>query len=159
MCDYSLQFATSRPARVGDRLMTSTFPNTLTRGLTAAGEPKAAVCLKDGTEVAFEADVKYERAFSLMPSRTVKERVARFCRINKDRPNQHHDALEFPSGRVVLITRLREGQRLRVLQLPASPLDGIEPDTSNHRSPTRCMVREYVIADVPLIRASAAPAC
>ncbi len=127
MCDYSLRFAASRPARVGDRLVTAAFPNTLTRGLTAAGEQKAAVCLKDGTEVAFEADVKYESAFSLLPGRTIKERVARFRQINKDQPNQHHDALEFPSGRVVLITCLREGQRLRVLQLPALPRDAIEP--------------------------------
>ena len=32
----------------------------------------------------------------------------------------HHDALEFPDGQVVLLTRLCEGQRATVLQLPAS---------------------------------------
>ena len=32
----------------------------------------------------------------------------------------HHDALEFPDGRMVLVTRLVEGQRATVLQLPAS---------------------------------------
>jgi hypothetical protein len=31
----------------------------------------------------------------------------------------HHDALEFPDGQVVLLTRLCEGQRATVLQLPA----------------------------------------
>ena len=30
----------------------------------------------------------------------------------------HHDALEFPDGQVVLLTRLCEGQRAMVLQLP-----------------------------------------
>jgi hypothetical protein len=30
----------------------------------------------------------------------------------------HHDALEFPDGQVVLVTRLCEGQRATVLQLP-----------------------------------------
>jgi hypothetical protein len=134
MCDYSLQLAASRPARIGERLVTSTFPNTLTRGLSAIGEPRVAVCLLAGTEVAFETDVKYERAFSLLPYRTVKERVARFCQIQKDRPNTHHDALEFPSGRLVLVTRLREGQRLSVLQLPALPLEGIKPDEHRHPS-------------------------
>jgi hypothetical protein len=134
MCDYSLQLVASRPARIGDRLVTSTFPNTLTRGLSAVGELKVAVCLLAGTEVAFETDVKYERAFSLLPYRTLKERVARFCQIQKDRPNTHHDALEFPNGRLVLVTRLREGQRLSVLQLPALPLEGIKPD--EHRYPT-----------------------
>ena len=31
----------------------------------------------------------------------------------------HHDVLEFPDGQVVLLTRLIEGQRATVLQLPA----------------------------------------
>jgi hypothetical protein len=31
----------------------------------------------------------------------------------------HHDALEFPDGQVVLVTRLCEGQHATVLQLPA----------------------------------------
>ena len=33
----------------------------------------------------------------------------------------HHDALEFPDGQIVLLTRLSEGQHATVLQLPASP--------------------------------------
>jgi hypothetical protein len=32
----------------------------------------------------------------------------------------HHDALEFPDGQVVLLSRLCEGQRATVLQLPAA---------------------------------------
>src|SRR2546427_3401917 len=32
----------------------------------------------------------------------------------------HHDALEFPDGQIVLLTRLCEGQRATVLQLPAA---------------------------------------
>lgn len=32
----------------------------------------------------------------------------------------HHDALEFPDGQVVLLTRLCEGQPATVLQLPAA---------------------------------------
>ena len=31
----------------------------------------------------------------------------------------HHDALEFPDGQVVLLTRLCDGQRTTVLQMPA----------------------------------------
>jgi hypothetical protein len=45
--------------------------------------------------------------------------VARFRRIDKDQPNVHHDALEFPSADIVLVHRLCLGQRLTVLQLPA----------------------------------------
>jgi hypothetical protein len=128
MCDYSLHLVASRPAKVGDKLVTTTFTSSLTRGLSAVGEPRIAVCLLAGTEVAFETDVKYNRAFSLLPNRTLKERVARFRQVHKNRPDIHHDALEFPSGRIVLITRLREGQRLTVLQLPALPLTGIKTD-------------------------------
>jgi len=35
--------------------------------------------------------------------------------------NMHHDALEFPDGGTVLVTRLCAGQHATVLQLPASP--------------------------------------
>jgi hypothetical protein len=36
-----------------------------------------------------------------------------------DKPQMHHDALEFPNGEFVLLTRLCEGQHATVLQLPA----------------------------------------
>ena len=36
-------------------------------------------------------------------------------------PAAHHDALEFPDGRTVLLTHLCEGQTATVLQLPAQP--------------------------------------
>ena len=36
-----------------------------------------------------------------------------------DDPLSHHDALEFPDGQIMLLTRLCEGQRATVLQLPA----------------------------------------
>jgi hypothetical protein len=37
-----------------------------------------------------------------------------------DQPCVHHDALEFPDGKIVLVTRLREGQQATVLQMPAA---------------------------------------
>ena len=46
--------------------------------------------------------------------------VARFRQINLKDPHAHHDALEFPNGRVVLLTRLRPGQYATVIQLPAA---------------------------------------
>jgi hypothetical protein len=49
------------------------------------------------------------------------KKVARFRRINVGKPNVHHDALEFPDGETVLLTRLCKGQHATVLQLPASP--------------------------------------
>ena len=53
MCDYSLHGVSSRPAKVGDKLVTTQFWNTSTRGFSAADEPRVAVCLLPGTEVAF----------------------------------------------------------------------------------------------------------
>jgi len=124
MCDYSLDLVASRPAKVGDKLVTTKFQHSMTRGFAAIGEPNVAVCLLPGTEVAFEKEVQYERFFVLFPSMkhgNPKQKVARFRQINVGRPMVHHDALEFPDGETVLLTRLREGQRATVLQLPACP--------------------------------------
>ena len=125
MCDYSLQFVASRPAMVGDKLVSTKFSNAITGGFAAVGEPNVAVCLLPGTEVAFEKEVEYEHALgflpSLKPGRKLGEKVARFRQVKKDQPHVHHDALEFPDGQIVLLTRLCEGQRATVLQLPAAP--------------------------------------
>jgi hypothetical protein len=121
MCDYSLHLVASRPARVGDRLVTTEFGRTITRGFAAVGEPDVAVCLLPGTELAFEGPVEYERALSLFGRSRVEHRVARFRQMNMDDPHVHHDALEFPGGQIVMLTRLIPGQRASVLQLPASP--------------------------------------
>jgi hypothetical protein len=124
MCDYSLDLVASRPAKVGDELVTTKFKNSITRGFAAIGEPNVAVCLLPGTEVAFEKEVKYERFFVLFPSLkfgTLGKKVAQFRQINIGKPGVHHDALEFPDGEFVLLTRLCEGQHATVLQLPASP--------------------------------------
>ena len=43
MCDYSLDFVASRPARVGDKLVSTGFRNSVTRGFAAIGEPNVAV--------------------------------------------------------------------------------------------------------------------
>lgn len=121
MCDYSLHHVASRPAKVGDKLVSTRFDNSLTKGFCAIGEPNVAVCLLPGTEIAFEREVEYEAPFPLLPSRRIGGSVARFRQIDTDHPSVHHDALEFPNGQVVLLTRLVPGQRASVLQLPADP--------------------------------------
>ena len=63
MCDYSLHNIASRPARVGDKLTTTTFRHTCTRGFAAVGEPDVAVCLSPGTEIAFEDNVRCDGRF------------------------------------------------------------------------------------------------
>jgi hypothetical protein len=61
MCDYSLHAVASRPAKVGETLVTTSFYGTSTRGFAAKQEPGVAVCLLPGTELAFEHDVRYNR--------------------------------------------------------------------------------------------------
>jgi hypothetical protein len=120
MCDYSLHHVATRPAKVEDKLVTTKFGNSITRGFAAVGEPNVAVCLLPGTEIAFERNVECEPVLGILPTRKIGQSVARFRQINMDQPSVHHDALEFPDGQIVLLTRLCEGQRASVLQLPAS---------------------------------------
>jgi hypothetical protein len=126
MCDYSLQYVASRPAKVGDKLVSTKFSNSITGGFAAVGEPNVAVCLLPGTEVAFEKEIECEHALGLFglfgnwkPGKKFGEKVARFRQVNKEQPHVHHDALEFPDGTIVLLTRLSPGQQATVLQLPA----------------------------------------
>jgi hypothetical protein len=132
MCDYSLHNVASRPAKVGDKLVSTKFDNCFTRGFAAVGEPNVAVCLLPGTEVAFEKEVEYDR--SVFPIVQLGEKVARFRQVNKEKPNVHHDALEFPDGKVVLLTRLCEGQHATVLQLPVAPRAAEETEEQKRAS-------------------------
>ena len=84
MCDYSLEHVASRPARVEDKLVTTNFHNSITRGFAAVGEPHVAVCLRPGTELAFEHNVECEPAFGLLPNKKIGHSVARFRQINQD---------------------------------------------------------------------------
>jgi hypothetical protein len=121
MCDYSLHDVASRPAKVDDKLVTTKFRNSITSGFAAVGEPNVAVCLLPGTEIAFDRNVECKRSFDIgiLPSKKVGQRLARFRQVDLENAATHHDALEFPDGQVVLLTRLCEGQRATVLQLPA----------------------------------------
>jgi hypothetical protein len=129
MCDYSLQTVKSRPAKVGDKLTTRDF-GTCTRGFAAAEDAAVAVCVLPGTELAFSnaVTVKDPRFFVGWKVERLDYATAIFRQVNKSEPFKHHDALEFPNGRIVLLTRLSEGQEATVLQLPARPTTAVEAD-------------------------------
>lgn len=118
MCDYSLHAVKSRPAEVGETLITTNFRGTSTRGFASECDPTVAVCLLPGTELAFAEPVKYDNRW--IWTRTVNSRVGKFGKIDPLVPERHHDAIEFPDGSYVLVTQLCEGQRATVLQLPAT---------------------------------------
>jgi hypothetical protein len=112
---------------VGDKLVSSSFLTSCTRGFAAVGEPNVAVCLLPGTELAFEESLKCESAYGFS-YRRLPHKVARFRQVNQDQPNVHHDALELPDGEIVLVTKLTGGQHATVLQMPASPRQIIAPE-------------------------------
>ena len=120
MCDYSLLHVQSRAAQVGDKLISTSFQNTISRGFAAAGDLNTAVCLLPGTEIAFDREVEHENHLGSAIVRQSAS-VARFRQIDTQNPYVHHDALEFPDGTIVLLTRLLQGQCATVLQLPAAP--------------------------------------
>ena len=129
MCDYSLQNVRSRPAQVGDKLTTRDF-GTATRGFAAAEDAGVAVCVLPGTELAFASPVTLTdyRFVVGWKVEILPHATAIFRQLNKHEPMKHHDALEFPDGRIVLLTKLSEGQEATVLQLPALPKTAAEVD-------------------------------
>ena len=65
---------------------------------------------------------KCEASFGvgILPNKKIGQRLERASgQVNMDNSVAHHDALEFPDGQVVLVTRLCAGQRATVMQLPA----------------------------------------
>jgi hypothetical protein len=141
MCDYSLHAVASRPAQVGETLITTTFRGTSTRGFASEAEPEVAVCMLPGTELAFAGNVKFYRKW--IWTTVSKFRVGKMGAMDLHVPHRHHDALEFPDGSSVLVTLLAEGQRATVLQLPAKPRS-VEP-----RQDTPATVRRPVWPPIP----------
>lgn len=152
MCDYSLHNVASVPAKVGDKLVTTNFGYSSTRGFASESRTDVVVCILPGAELAFEKDVEVDRALGLLPTKKIPHRVARFRQINMDRPHAHHDALEFPDGTVVLLTTLALGQKASVLQLPAQAKPEGAEAPAEHAQPTA------TVAPAPAAPAEEAPA-
>jgi hypothetical protein len=120
MCDYSLEALKSRDAKVGDRLVLSRFPHTSTQGFSCGDDWRCAVCLKPGTELAFDDRVRTHWAFDFFARwRKKKPMTAIFRKINVEEPFTHHDALELATGETRMLNELAVGQTATVLQLPA----------------------------------------
>jgi hypothetical protein len=81
-----------------------------------------AVCVLPGTELSFAEEVQcLPTGLIAWQDKIIEHKTAIFRQINKDKVVAHHDALEFPDGRIVLLTTLCGGQQATVLQLPAEP--------------------------------------
>src|SRR6516162_8310354 len=116
MCDYSLHNVATRPARIEDKLVTTKFSNSITRGFAAIGEPHVAVCLLPGTEIAFDENVECEPMFGIgiLPNKKIGQRLACFRQINMPDATIPYGCLEFPGRQGGVVTGLCEGQRAMV---------------------------------------------
>ena len=127
MCDFSLQSVRSRPAKVGDKLVTRDLG--AERLLRRRESRTRGVCEMPGTELAFAGEVACLPTGLLgWKTKTISHRTAIFRQVNKEKSAAHHDAIEFPDGRTVMLTHLCEGQAATVLQLPAQPATAAEAD-------------------------------
>jgi hypothetical protein len=118
MCDYSLHAVKTRPANVNDKLTIRMF-GWSTRGFAASEDRDVAVCLSPGTELSFAEEVRKIHSWPWSPP-TMRHKAAIFRKVNKHNPTAHHDALEFPDGRIILVTFLELGQKATVLLLPVA---------------------------------------
>jgi hypothetical protein len=116
MCDYSLENVASRAASKGEKLVSTRFPNAMTKGFAGVNDRTVAVCLRPGTELAFDRTVEFEK--NCIETRRTKVKVATFRQVDLENRHTHHDALEFSDGQIVRLASLIPGQVATVLQLP-----------------------------------------
>lgn len=140
MCDYSLMAVPNRLAQEGEDLVAHRFPTgslglasplDLKRGQEPAPavrrsfwcvmkeffnpprtEPVPAVCIPPGARLQLQdIPVRLQHDFSVGPEEEVT-----FTQISAS-VNSYRDAVRFTNGREVRLQELREGQRVRVLDL------------------------------------------
>jgi hypothetical protein len=74
-----------------------------------------------GTELAFDRPIDANSCLD-------RYQTAIFRQVNQAVPHMHHDALELPNGKIVMLTSLAEGQAATVLQLPAASKTNAEEE-------------------------------
>jgi len=140
MCDYSLMAVPNRLAAEQEDLVAFRFPTgslglaspadvkracyparSRNRGIWAAvknffippvNRPVAAVCIPPGARLLLrDIPERLQREFGLGPVEDVT-----FTQISAA-PNTYRDAVRFSNGRQIRLQELREGQRVRVLDL------------------------------------------
>ena len=143
MCDYSLMAVPNRLAQEGEDLVAHRFPTgslglaspaDLTRAAQPAiearrgfwstvraffnpprTEPVPAVCIPPGARLHLQdIPARLQHDFCVGPEEDVT-----FTQISAA-VNSYRDAVRFPNGREVRLQELREGQRVRVLDLSAA---------------------------------------
>ena len=154
MCDYSLMAVPNRLAREQEELVAYRFPAGSTglttpeelrritacrqesRGIWAAirgfldpgnTDPACAVCIPPGARL-WLADIppRMQAELGVGP-----DEVVTFTQISAA-VNSYRDAVRFRNGRVIRLQELREGQRMKVLDLSGA-VEGFEPAAEEPR--------------------------
>ena len=135
MCDYSLHAVATRPAEVGETLITTTFRGTATRGFASESDPERRGLHASGHRTRLRRECPLRQPLDLDAGNRFPGRQVR--RVDRHIPDRHHDAIEFPDGSHVLVTLLCEGQRATVLQLPvvAQPAERPRPVSEPRATP------------------------
>src|SRR2546430_17421926 len=101
MCDFSLEVYGSRPAREGEKYVTSRFPSGAV-GLAAFGETSVPVCVQCDTQLMLEA-IPMDLQISLGVS---SREAVTFVRLER---GTFHDGVKFMNGKEITFPRLRPG--------------------------------------------------
>jgi hypothetical protein len=109
MCDYSLEMYGSRPAREGEKYVTTRFPSG-TIGLAALGDRSTPVCVQCDTKLMLEEVPK-----SLQDRLGVTSRAeATFVRLER---GPYFDGVKFSNGSEVSLQQLDVGVIVAVTML------------------------------------------
>ena len=115
MCDYSLEVYGSRPAREGERYVTTRFPSG-TIGLASLANAKTAVCLNCDTALVIDSI-----PVTMCAELGIKPREdAVFIRLES---GTYRDGVRFANGAEVSLQRFQPGVGFAVKQLLENALN------------------------------------
>jgi hypothetical protein len=100
MCDYSLEMYASRPAREGEKYVTTRFTSGSV-GLASAGDCGTAVCVQYDTRLFLENVPAHIQA-----GHPGERAEVVFCRLDH---GAYHDAIRFADGKAVSLQQLGPG--------------------------------------------------
>ena len=128
MCEYSARYTKIRPAKTGDKLISAHL------GFVAYEDRETAICLRPGTELAFDKPLEVAHILGRWFSRWINKNSPRTLALFRQqaRYGRQQDLLEFPDGRLDYLIGVYPGQVATVLQVPA-PLTLMNRTRKNRR--------------------------
>lgn len=114
MCDYSLEFYRSRPARAGEEYTSHRFPSG-SIGFVSPGDVETAVCMACDMKLRVENVPTY-----LQDAHGIgKDETVTFARLET---GPHHDGVRFANGAEVTLQQLGPGVKAVVIDELLDPI-------------------------------------